>query len=142
MKNLWLALSLVSLSTFAYSQEKKEKEAKIPAIVEKSFAKAYPNTKAKWEKEDGKYEAGFKYKGQETSVLYNAQGVLEEKEIEIGISQLPAGVSAYIVKNKLGKIKEASKITKADGTITYEAEVASGDALFNAKGNFIELHKE
>ncbi|KUG13341.1 PepSY-like domain-containing protein [Elizabethkingia miricola] len=144
MKNLLLAMSLVSLSTFAYSQEKKEKKenVEVPGVVEKAFQKAYPNTKAEWEKEDGKFEAGFKYKGQEMSVVYNAQGTLEEKETEIKVAQLPAAVSSYIAKNKLGKIKEAAKITKSDGTVLYEAEVATGDALFDSKGSFIKLQKD
>jgi len=143
MKNLLLVMSLVSV-TLVYSQEKKQKKENIevPVAVEKAFQKAYPNTKAEWEKEDGKYEAGFKYKGQEMSALYSAQGVLEEKETEINVNQLPAGVSTYITKNKLGKIKEASKITKADGTVTYEAEIAKGDVLFDAKGNFIKMQKD
>lgn len=144
MKKLVLAMALVGVSTFAYSQEKEEKNegVEVPSVVEKAFQKAYPNVKAEWENEDGKYEAGFKYNGQEMSVLYNAQGVWEEKETEINAKQLPAGVSAYIAKNQLGKIKEASKITKANGTVMYEAEVATGDALFDAKGNFVKLHKD
>ncbi|WEK69172.1 MAG: hypothetical protein P0Y62_15130 [Candidatus Chryseobacterium colombiense] len=143
MKNLLLAVSLICVGSLAYSQEKKQnKEIEVPSAVEKAFQKAYPNTKAKWEKEAGNYEAGFKYKGQEMSILYNAQGMVEEKEAEININQLPAGVSTYITKNKLGKIKEASKITKADGTVNYEAEIASGDALFDAKGNFVKLQKD
>lgn len=147
MKNLMLAMSLLCVSTLAYSQNKKEKDEKkenveVPAVVEKAFQKAYPNTKAEWEDEDGKLEGSFKYKGQEMSVVYNAQGILEEKEVEIKANQLPATVSAYITKNKLGKIKEAAKITKANGTVNYEAEVNGGDALFDAKGNFIKLQKD
>jgi len=144
MKKIILAMALAGLSTFAYSQEKKDKKegAEVPAVVEKAFQKAYPGTKAKWEKEDEKYEAGFKYKGQEMSVLYNSQGVLEEKETEISAKLLPAGVTSYIAKNKLGKIKEAAKIVKADGTILYEAEVDGGDALFNTKGEFVKLQKD
>ncbi|MCS3531255.1 PepSY-like domain-containing protein [Chryseobacterium sp. JUb7] len=144
MKKLVLAMALVGISTFAYSQEKEEKNegVEVPSMVEKAFQKAYPKVKAEWENEDGKYEAGFKYNGKEMSVLYNANGVWEERETEINVKQLPAGVSSYIAQNKLGTIKEASKITKADGTVMYEAEVESGDALFNAKGNFVKLQKD
>lgn len=144
MKKLVLAMALMSLSTFAYSQEKKEKKenVEVPAVVEKAFQKAFPNTKAEWEDENGKFEGSFKYKGQEMSVVYNAQGTLEEKETEIKAAQLPAAASSYIAKNKLGKIKEAAKITKADGTVMYEAEVATGDALFDSKGIFIKLQKD
>jgi lipopolysaccharide export system protein LptC len=144
MKKLVLAMALLSVSTLAYSQEKKEKEesVKVPSAVEKAFQKAFPNTKAEWEDENGKFEGSFKYKGEEMSVVYNAQGVLEEKETEIKANQLPAAVSSYITKNKLGKIKEAAKIVKADGTVLYEAEVDGGDALFDSKGKFVKLQKD
>lgn len=144
MKNLFLAIALIGVSTFAYSQEKEEKNegVEVPSVVEKAFQKAYPNVKAEWENEDGKYEAGFKYKGEEMSVLYNAQGVLEEKETEIKLSKLPAMASSYISKKQLGKIKEASKITKTNGTVMYEAEIATGDVLFDAKGNFVKMIKD
>ena len=114
MKKVVLAMALMSLSTFAYSQEKKEKKenVEVPAVVEKAFQKAFPNTRAEWEDENGKFEGSFKYKGQEMSVVYDAQGTLEEKETEIKAAQLPAAASSYIAKNKLGKIKEAAKITK------------------------------
>lgn len=140
MKKSLLVMLLICLYTLAYSQEKIKTE--VPAAVEKAFMKAFPNTKAKWEKEDGKYEAGFKYKGEEMSVLYNAQGVWEEKETEIKVSKLPVGASSYVEKKQLGKIKEASKIIKADGSVMYEAEVKSGDILFDTKGNFVKLVKD
>lgn len=144
MKKIVLVIVAMSLSSVAYSQKKNDKEegTEVPEIVEKAFQKAYPNVKAKWEDEDGKYEGSFKYKGQETSVVYNAQGMLEEKETEIKVNELPLKIPVYITKNQLGKIKEAAKIVKADGTVNYEAEVNGGDALFDAKGNFIKLHKD
>ena len=48
----------------------------------------------------------------------------------------------YIQKNHSGaKIKEASKITLADGTLHYEAEVNGRDLIFDANGNFIKAVK-
>ncbi|AZA83738.1 hypothetical protein C1637_14145 [Chryseobacterium lactis] len=128
-------------STIVSGQEKKE-NVKVPLAVEKAFQKNYPNTKAKWEKEAGKYEAGFKQNGKKMSVLYSETGMMEESEIEIPINQLPASVAQYTAQHKLGKIKEAAKITKADGAVLYEAEVKSGDALFDAKGNFVTIQKD
>ena len=48
----------------------------------------------------------------------------------------------YILKNTLGKIKEAAKIVNADGTITYEAEVKKGDVMFDQNGNFLKLKED
>nr|WP_315028470.1 PepSY-like domain-containing protein [uncultured Chryseobacterium sp.] len=128
-------------STILFAQEKKE-NGKIPLAVEKAFQKSYPNTKVKWEKEAGKYEAGFKQNGKKMSVLYSAAGIMEESEVEVPINQLPASVTQYTTQHKLGTIKEAAKITKADGSVLYEAEVKSGDALFDVKGNFVSLQKD
>lgn len=134
-------LFTTGFSTMAFPQQKKE-NLKVPAAVEKSFQKNHPNLKAKWEKEADKYEAGFKQNGTKTSELYTLTGALEETEVEIQIHQLPSPVSKYIAQQKLGNIKEAAKITKADGSVLYEAEVKSGDALFDAKGNFIKIQKD
>lgn len=145
MKMTILALLLTTgFSTMAFAQEKKEKSEniKVPLAVEQAFQKNHPNTKVKWEKEAGKYEAGFKQNGKKMSALYTPTGTLEENEVEIAIDQLPSSVSQYITQHKLGPIKEAAKITKANGTVIYEAEVKSGDALFDAKGNFVALQKD
>ncbi|AQX51262.1 hypothetical protein AYC66_11495 [Elizabethkingia anophelis] len=142
MKMTILALVFATgFSTVALAQEKKE-NVKVPSVVEQAFQRQHPNIKAKWEKEDGKYEAGFKQNGKKMSVLYTAAGTLEESEVEIATDQLPASVPQYITQHKLGPIKEAAKITKANGTVLYEAEVKSGDALFDVKGNFVTLKKD
>ena len=134
-------LFMTGFSSMTFAQEKKE-NLKVPTAVEKAFQKNHPTIKAKWEKEADQYEAEFKQNGSKTSELYTPAGTLEETEVEIATSQLPASVSKYIAQKKLGNIKEAAKITKADGSVLYEAEVKSGDALFDAKGNFIKLQKD
>jgi hypothetical protein len=61
-----------------------------------------------------------------------------QKESEIGISALPQPIVNYVLQNMSGKkIKEASIITMADGTINYEAEVDETDYIFDASGNLI-----
>ncbi|WPO89259.1 hypothetical protein [Chryseobacterium sp. HR92] len=137
----FIVLLATGFSAMAAAQQKKEK-LKIPLAVEKAFQKSHPSITAKWEEEDGKYEAGFKQNGKKMSILYSAAGVLEESETEIAISQLPPSVAQYTAQHKLGNIKEAAKITKADGTVLYEAEVKGGDALFDTKGNFVKLQKD
>ncbi|MGU3375105.1 hypothetical protein [Chryseobacterium sp. M5A1_1a] len=134
-------LITTGFSTMALAQEKKE-SIKVPLAIEKAFQKNHPNVKAKWEKEGAKYEAGFKHNGSEISELYSSAGILEESERAIAVNQLPPLVSKYITQHQLGTIKEAAKITKVDGSILYEAEVKSGDALFDAKGNFVRLQKD
>lgn len=117
--------------------------SKVPAPVRSSFARQYPGITPKWEKEEGKYEAGFKQKGYEISILFEANGTMTESEMEIKVSELPAAISAYVKthRNK-ATIKEAAKITKANGEINYEAEVKDTDLIFDEKGNFLKEAKD
>ena len=113
--------------------------SKVPEIVKASFAKHYPGVTATWEKEGGKYEAGFKKNISTMSALFEPNGNMTESEISIKVSELPAAVSAYVKEHYKGKsIKEGAKITKADGTINFEAEVDGTDIIFDSKGNFLK----
>ena len=77
------------------------------------------------------------------SVLITPAGVITETEMDIKISTLPAVVQNYLKEHYTGKeIKEAAKITKADGTINYEAEVGGTDIIFGADGKFIKETKD
>ncbi len=117
--------------------------AKVPAAVKTAFAKQYPAVKVKWEKEAGLFEAGFELKGNEMSALYDANGTMKESEMEIKVADLPASAVKYVNDNYKGKkIKESAKITKADGTVNYEAEVNGKDLIFDANGKFINAVKE
>ena len=144
-KHLLLLAVSFGLATAGFSQkEEKEKSATPPAVVKTAFEKAFPGaTKTKWEKEDGNYEAGFTDKGNKMAAVYNPQGALQETEVMISISALPAGVTDYLKQHYKGEtIHEAAKITKADGTINYEAEVSKKDVIFDTKGNFIKEEKD
>lgn len=126
-------MGLVSITGNTYAQKQ------IPAPVKEAFAKSFPNaTKVKWEKEDANYEAEFHDGATEFSAVYSATGTWMETEEEIAVSNLPQGVKDYLAKHYAGKkVKEASKITHADGSITYEAEINGKDLLFDANGNLL-----
>ena len=115
----------------------------IPTIVKDSFAKAYPGVQAKWDKEGSKYEASFKKDQSDMSVLYNTKGMAEETEMDMKVEMLPAAVKAALAKDyKNIKIAEAAKITKADGTVMYEAEMKGKDYLFMPNGKFVKVVKD
>lgn len=144
---LMVAAASITTASFAQKHEKHEKNEKkehaiVPAAVKQAFEKQYPGTTAKWDNEDGKYEAGFKHNGHEMSVLYNANGTVDETEIEIPVSQLPAAATSYVTQHKMGKISEAAKITKANGEVNYEAEVKGKDVIFDAAGKFLKEVKD
>jgi len=122
----------------AYANDKIN-EVEVPAAVSAAFEGLYPDTKAEWKTEGANYEGGFKLQGVETSVLFNNNGNVLQTEVEIGISTLPKGVVDYLANNLPGqKIKEASKITDAKGTVTHKVQVKQTNYLFDVNGNFIE----
>ncbi|MBI3719369.1 MAG: PepSY-like domain-containing protein [Sphingobacteriales bacterium] len=136
---LFMAIVAISLSL----QAQKINDAKVPAVIKLSFAKQYPGSTAKWEKEDGRYEANFKSNGNNMSALFDVNGMLLESEIDIKKSDLPTVIISYIKEHYKGSvIKEAAKITKADGTVNYEAEVNHKDLIFDVNGKFIKEHKD
>jgi hypothetical protein len=126
------------------SNAQKLKETDVPTEVKTKFATIYPDVKSvKWEKEDGKFEAEFEQNKIEIAVLFEANGTYVQAEVRISISSLPKGVNEYVSKNHAGKkIEEASKITDAKGSVTYEAEVGNSDYLFDANGNFLRKDSE
>lgn len=131
MKKIFgIFLLMGGLITAASAQ--KIAEVKVPASVKATFAKSHSGFKAKWEMEKQNYEAGFTLNGKETSEVYTPGGMLLETEISIKSTELP---TAVLAKLKGMKIAEAAKITKADGTVSYEAEVKGKDLLFDSNGN-------
>lgn len=137
-KIIFFLAGLANLSIAANAQ--KLTTAQVPATVKASFVKAHPDVKTvKWEKEKNDYEAEFEINGKETSENYTAAGALVEVETAVQLSELPAGVTTYVAAHHKGaKIKEASKIIKADGSVTYEAAVGGKDLIFDDKGNFVK----
>jgi hypothetical protein len=142
MKNIFIVLLLNAVIASTACAQKLD-ASKVPAPVKTSFAKQYPGVTAKWEMEDGKYEASFKQQGHEISVLYDASGNMTESEMEIEVAELPAAIVDYVKSHRNGaSVKEAAKITKTNGEINYEAVVKSMALIFDAKGNFLKEEKD
>lgn len=118
------------------SHAQKLNAAKVPAAVKNAFAKLHSTiAKVSWSKEDANYEAEFTLSGKEVSEVYSASGVFVESEVEIKLSELPAAIK---MKLKDQKVTETAKITKANGSVIYEAEVKGKDLLFDANGNSVK----
>lgn len=138
MKYLF-ALLIISATVIFVACGQKLEASKVPVPVKESFSQHFPGATAKWEKEDEKFEAGFKFQDHSMSALFDANGTMTESEIEIKVAELPANVLAYLKANHNGTtINEAAKITKANGEMIYEAEIKGKDLLFDMNGNFIE----
>ena len=134
---LVIAGFVLALTVFAQTV----KETAVPAAVKSAFAKKYPGiNKVKWEKEKGNYEANFEQQGKEASAVFSATGNFEESEIGISATELPAAVREYVNTHYKGAtIKEAAKITKANGEVLYEANVKNKELIFDAQGGFVKV---
>jgi hypothetical protein len=122
----------------------KLKTSEVPDIVKNSLLSQFPGaSEIKWERGDGFYEAEFDLNEVDYSVVINDAGNVMVTEVEIDPNQLPAGILPY-VKSNFGdrKIKETSKITDADGTVTYEVELKGHDLIFDSNGNFLKSESE
>lgn len=137
-------LSILSITVIMLTANAQKIDAsKVPTAVKDAYEKKFPGIVAKWEIEDGKFEAGFKQNGNTMSALFEANGTMTESEIDIKVSDLPAKVLAYVKEHYNGKsIKEGAKITKANGTVNYEAEVDGKDVIFDVSGNFLKEVKD
>ena len=142
MKYRFLLLLMLTAALSCFAQ--KEKKATPPAGAKMAFEKAFPGAeKVKWGKEKAGYEAEFVLKGKQMSAVYDNSGALKETEEDITIAALPLPVTTYIKQHYTNAvIKEAAKITKPGGEITYEAEVNKKDLIFDAGGKFIREEKD
>jgi hypothetical protein len=131
---IWM-FCVVLLTTVACAQ--KNADSKTPEAVRTAFAKLNPNTtKVKWEKEEANYEANFKIGEAEQSMVFAADGTLLESETAIDINELPLKVQEYLAQNFKGsKVKEAAKLTDANGKVSFEAEIKGKDLFFDENGN-------
>ena len=141
MKKLILVIAIVGFIGSAQAQKLTAKD--VPVAVKEAFTKAYPMEKdIDWSKDGSNYEAQYDAKQGDISVTYKSDGELVETEMDIPISSLPQGVMDYVKKHhKNHKVKEAAKITSANGTVTYEAEVNGMDLIFDSKGNYLKSVK-
>jgi uncharacterized membrane protein YkoI len=112
------------------AEEKELSKSQVPKAVIAAFEKAYPNAKGlEFEEEmfEGKvtYEVEYKKNGMEYEFLYNADGVLLQKEEEIDGEMLPVPVVQAIKKAyPKAEIKEVEQVMKPDSTVTgYEVEI-------------------
>ncbi len=142
MKKVILLIAIVGFSVQAKAQRLMVKD--VPAAVSSAFKKAQPSVKdVDWSKDGNDFEASYEVNKKSMSLTYGASGNLVETEVQISASDLPASVMIYVKKNhKEDEVKEASKITTSNGTITYEAQVKGMDLIFDNAGNYIKSAKK
>ena len=141
MKKLILLMLAFAIAGGSYAQ--KISASKVPAPVTAAFKKQFPDVKSvTWELENGNYEANFKKSGMEMAAEFDKNGTTIETEAEIKTSELPAPATSYVKSHYKSSIKEASKITKANGEVNYEAVVGDSELIFDASGKYLKESKE
>jgi hypothetical protein len=133
-------LLIAAIMSCLSASAQKVKENQVPQVVRDAFKNSFNESKKiKWEKENGNYEVEFERAGKEESVVFNPSGSILESEVEIKAEELPAETREYVAKNyKAKKIKEASRISDAQGLTRFEAEVGGRDLIFDSSGKFIK----
>ncbi len=139
-KRIFTSLMVASVSVSAQKMD----ASKVPAPVKATFKKNFAGVKdAKWEKENGNYEANFQQNGSKMSATFDPVGIWLETENAVEISALPAAATAYLAKTYKGaKVKDAAKLKMANGETHFEAEVKGMDVIFDENGKFIKTQKD
>ena len=138
MKKITLFVVAV-LSTFmAMTQVLKETE--VPAQVKNALHKKFPDLgQVSWEKEKSNYEANWGGKsGEDHAALFTPSGDFLEIVHAIPVKDLPATIAPYIKIHFGGAtIREAGKISFANGREGYEVEIKGKDLLFDKQGKYL-----
>lgn len=144
MKYYILTVVACLLAAGVSAQDKKQKGITVPPAAMIAFQKAYPHAaKVEWEKEDADYEVNFTAGSKVMSAVYDASGTLKETEENILVNELPSGIVTYMKLHYKGAaIKQAAKITKANGEVNCEAEVNKTDVIFSRDGRFLKEEKD
>jgi hypothetical protein len=140
-KKMKKVLLIIVLAGFCMNvQAQQLKQSDVPVTVTESFNTSYPTIKdAEWNKDGINYNAGFEENMLARSVTYASSGVLVGIDEEILVSDVPVSASEYIKDSFNGsKVNAASKLTVADGTVTYKAEMDGKDLFFSSEGDFLK----
>lgn len=137
----FILVMLFSLGSFSTSFAQGKKTA--PAAVQAAFDAKFPTVqKAKWDLEEGEWEAEFKMNGKEMSANFKADGTWLETETEINTADLPQAIKNLLASQFANyKIDEATAVEIPGQPLTYEVELEKGkttiEVLFSADGTML-----
>jgi hypothetical protein len=118
----------------------------VPTNISEAFSKLHPTaTILKWNDEPPIWEAKYKDGGEKGAVSFNSKAEITETELVITESQLPNAtvIPSYIkLHYPNDNIKGCEKVTKQDGSITYEIQVTGKEIVFDASGKYLSEEKD
>ena len=143
--NKLIVFSLIVVSVLSACNQT-SKTRHVPTNISEAFIKLHPNaTILKWNDEPPIWEAKYKDGEEKGAASFNEKAVLTETELVISETQLP---NASIIPNYIKshypneKIQGCEKITKADGTNTYEIQITGKEIVFDGNGKYISEEKD
>lgn len=115
----------------------------VPSSVTSAFNTSHPSiTDVEWRKDGNNYVVEYDADKTDMFVTYDALGTLIQTASEISSSSIPAPAMEYVKTNyKEDEIRDASKITDSNGTVTYSGKVKGMLLFFDSKGIFIRGEK-
>lgn len=142
---LLLLFSLISLISFGQNA----KSDTIPQLIQKAFAKEYPDSKVKnWETIQKVYYANTKIDGQEARVSFSADGQWIETVYKTNEKELPGRIGTYLSTNLAAyKVLKAEYTeSKNNGAFYYLTINKSGsepdaELFFDVSGNFMKKNE-
>jgi len=138
MKKILILFALTGFFVNAQAQDLKSTD--VPVSVMDSFNLDYPAiTDVDWNKDGNNFSAGFEENKLGRTITYAASGKRVGIDEQIVLTAVPYSVTAYVRKNHEGnEMDSASKLTSADGTVTYKTKMAGKDLFFDSKGTYLK----
>lgn len=145
MNTSFLIIPFISLALISACNQA-DNSKNVPENIKNIFMKSHPNaTILKWNDESPVWEAKYKDGDETGAVSYNADCAITETELVVNETQLPNDslIPNYIKTNYPNeKIQSCEKITKANGSITYEIQITGKEVVFDHAGKFLEVEKD
>ncbi|TWI81133.1 putative PepSY-like beta-lactamase-inhibitor [Lacibacter cauensis] len=144
MNKLIILFAFTVLILSACNQAAKTRQ--VPANISEAFVKLHPNaTILKWNDEPPIWEAKYKDGEEKGAVSFNDKAEVTETELVIAESQLPnaSAIPDYIKAHYPNeKIQGCEKITKQDGSNTYEIQITGKEIVFDGEGKYLSEEKD
>jgi hypothetical protein len=144
MKNFILLFALASFAAPLWAQ--KLAATDVPQAVIAAFKKSNPTvSNPEWDKDKSNFRARYIVDKKPRSITYSSSGTLIVHDSKVAIATLPPGVKVYLDKNFPGHADDVNKVlkmTKKDGTVTYDVEIDGNDLIFDSKGTYIRTMKK
>jgi hypothetical protein len=118
----------------------KKPTRQVPDGIANEFYKKHPKaTIIKWNDEPPIWEVKYSEGKTKGAISYNSKEQIVETELVIEKSKLPNNLISNYIKSHYPqeKIQRCEKITKQDGTNTYEIQITGKEIVFDAQGKFL-----